>query len=124
MPASVTATAALRTARTLAAALRADGGFEIGIGVTYGPVIAGNIGAESRFEYTVIGDTVNQAARLTDLAKDDPDTDVLTSSTVLEHATSDERQLWQSGRSVTLRGRSAPTVLAAPILRDEQASAP
>ncbi|MBY4206884.1 adenylate/guanylate cyclase domain-containing protein [Rhodococcus fascians] len=116
------ATAALRTARTLAAALRADGGFEIGIGVTYGPVIAGNIGAESRFEYTVIGDTVNQAARLTDLAKDDPDTDVLTSSTVLEHATSDERQLWESGRSVTLRGRSAPTVLAAPILRGEQAS--
>jgi adenylate cyclase len=116
------ATAALRTARTLAAALRADGGFEIGIGVTYGPVIAGNIGAESRFEYTVIGDTVNQAARLTDLAKDDPDTDVLTSTTVLEHATSDERQLWESGRSVTLRGRSAPTVLAAPILRGEQAS--
>ena len=41
------ATAALRTARTLAVALATDGGFEIGIGVTYGPVIAGNIGAES-----------------------------------------------------------------------------
>ena len=118
------ATAALRTARTLAVALASDGGFEIGIGVTYGPVIAGNIGAESRFEYTVIGDTVNQAARLTDLAKDDPDTDVLTSSIVLDHAAEDEREHWRTGGSVTLRGRSAPTVLAAPVLPRRQSAAP
>ncbi|WP_415975641.1 adenylate/guanylate cyclase domain-containing protein [Rhodococcus sp. 077-4] len=109
------ATAALRTARTLAVALAAD--VEIGIGVTYGPVIAGNIGAESRFEYTVIGDTVNQAARLTDLAKDDSTTDVLTSSIVLDHATADEKAHWETRETVTLRGRSAPTTLAAPVLR-------
>ena len=47
----------------------AMGEFEIGIGVAAGPVIAGQIGTASRLEYTIIGDAVNEAARLTDLAK-------------------------------------------------------
>lgn len=34
-----------------------------GIGVSAGQVVAGNIGAYERFEYTVIGDPVNEAAR-------------------------------------------------------------
>ena len=41
---------------------------EMGIGLASGEVIAGNMGSMARMEYTAVGDTVNLASRLTDLA--------------------------------------------------------
>ena len=64
--------AALRAARRICDAVREAGEVDVGVGVACGRVWAGQVGAASRLEYTVIGDPVNEAARLTELAKDHP----------------------------------------------------
>ena len=75
-------------------------------------MVAGNIGEEHRFEYTVIGDPVNEAARLTELAKTEGG--VLASDAALEAATEEESSRWDLGDEVELRGRSKPTRPARP----------
>ncbi|WP_344953789.1 adenylate/guanylate cyclase domain-containing protein [Actinomadura miaoliensis] len=106
--------AALGAARELAARLRTEvPQLDAGVGVSAGPVVAGYIGAEQRFEYTVIGDPVNEAARLSDLAKTFPGR-VLASGALLRAARPAEAEEWELGASVILRGRSKPTRLTMP----------
>jgi adenylate cyclase len=82
------------------------------IGVASGAVVAGHIGAESRFEYTVIGDPVNEAARLTELAKEGPSRVLASGATVAGAGV--EGTNWALDGSVVLRGRSEATRLAHP----------
>ncbi|WP_141681286.1 adenylate/guanylate cyclase domain-containing protein [Mycobacterium malmoense] len=90
------------------------GAAEFGIGVSAGRAIAGHIGAQARFEYTVIGDPVNEAARLTELAKLEAG-HVLASAIAVSGALDAEALCWDVGEVVELRGRTAPTQLARPV---------
>ncbi|GAA3977213.1 adenylate/guanylate cyclase domain-containing protein [Actinomadura viridis] len=114
-----TARRALAASRELAARLRREvPALRAAVGVSAGEAVAGHIGAEERFEYTVIGDPVNEAARLTDLAKG-TEARVLAAGSLLEEAAVDEAggeeaARWRLGEEVTLRGRTRPTRLASP----------
>ncbi len=61
--------AAVEAALDIQARMRArHEAFFLGIGIASGPVVAGGFGAEGRFDYTVIGDPVNVASRLSAMA--------------------------------------------------------
>ncbi len=107
---------ALRAAREMQQRLVAEvTELTAAIGVAYGEAVAGHIGTERRYEYTVIGDPVNEAARLCDLAKSH-DGMVLASWVAVEAANEDERAHWHHDGRTVLRGRSQATDLAAPTL--------
>ncbi|WP_099024532.1 adenylate/guanylate cyclase domain-containing protein [Mycolicibacterium palauense] len=106
--------AALGAARSIARRLRSEvPECEAGIGVAAGQVVAGNVGAHERFEYTVIGEPVNEAARLCELAKSTPGR-LLAAAAAVRGAAESEAAHWTFGDTVTLRGYDSPTTLASP----------
>jgi adenylate cyclase len=107
-------TSALAAARELCERLRTEiPAVTAAVGVSAGEVVAGNVGEERRFEYTVIGDPVNEAARLTELAKEREER-LLASGAIVDRASSEEGARWKVDGTVTLRGRSEETRLAVP----------
>jgi adenylate cyclase len=107
--------AALATSRDIARRIaEAVPECEAGIGVASGEAVAGNVGAKERFEYTVIGEPVNEAARLCELAKSTRSR-LVASSEAVSNASESERAHWTFGDTVTLRGHDEPTRLALPV---------
>jgi adenylate cyclase len=105
---------ALAAARGMAERLRVEvPECQAGIGVAAGRVVAGNVGAKDRFEYTVIGEPVNEAARLCELSKT-VDGHLVASSDTVARAGESESARWTLGDTVTLRGHDEPTRLAVP----------
>jgi len=70
------------------------------------------LGAEQRYEYTVIGDPVNEAARLTEAAKHRLGR-VLASDESVERAAAEAAQ-WRVVDEMLLRGRQRPTLAYEP----------
>lgn len=115
MPQADHAERALRAARALRLELRAmSENVDAAIGISSGHVVAGNIGAANRYEYTLIGDAVNEASRLTDEAKN-RHTRVLASERTLAFCR-EEAANWGHSGTIHLRGRARPTVAFEPGL--------
>jgi adenylate cyclase len=105
---------ALRAARRLRERVRSElDGVQAAIGVSAGPAVAGNVGARERFEYTVIGDPVHEAARLCKAAKR-REGRLLASDAVLARAGADEAARWDVRERIVLRGRDRATGFAEP----------
>ncbi|MEH0073914.1 adenylate/guanylate cyclase domain-containing protein [Pannonibacter sp. Pt2] len=130
-PASSAAAAALDIERALKAdnALRREKGLEpvrIRAGLHVGPLIVGDIGAPGRVNYTVIGDTVNIAARLESLGHAvDPGAEavILASADVasaLAAQTGASRPVITPLGEQTVKGKSQPVTVVRLSLPDDQ----
>ncbi|MGV0745828.1 adenylate/guanylate cyclase domain-containing protein [Mycolicibacterium sp. XJ870] len=89
------------------------GTLSVGVGLNSGPVVAGNVGGAGRFEFSVIGDAVNVAARVEQATRQTGDTVLLTSGTLgLLHG-SDAGFIQRPG--LTLKGKTTPVAIYAPV---------
>jgi adenylate cyclase len=109
---------ALAAALEIAAALRLDhgGALKVGIGLNSGSVVAGNVGGAGRFEFSVIGDAVNVAARVEAATRQTGDVVLLTQATrdLLRH---DVPLVPRPG--VALKGKHEAIMLFAPRVPEE-----
>ena len=95
---------ALRAAYRMLSRLADDAlGLNFGVGINSGEALAGNLGVEQALNYTVIGDVVNQAKRIQELAR--------RGQILFSQATYEQAQQWLTARSLGpqhLRGREQP----------------
>ncbi|MDX8430819.1 MAG: adenylate/guanylate cyclase domain-containing protein [Candidatus Algichlamydia australiensis] len=81
---------------------------EMGIGIHTGPVLAGNMGAENRLNYTVLGANVNLSSRLCSAAKP---MEILISESTYEHSLVKEKINVESMEPIELKGFTEPIKL-------------
>jgi adenylate cyclase len=104
---------AVELARTVNS--RRPGGFEVGIGVNTGQVVAGSIGGAGRFSFSVIGDAVNLCSRVEAATRDTGDPVLITANTRAQLSETIEVQ--ERGK-LEIRGYDRRVELYAPLVPD------
>src|SRR4051794_27789030 len=106
---------AVELARTINS--RRPGGFEVGIGVNSGKVVAGSIGGAGRLSFSVIGDAVNLCSRVEAVTRETGDAVLITGDTrsllseTMEVESRGERQIRGYDRRVELFAPLIPVAL-------------
>jgi class 3 adenylate cyclase len=85
---------------------RGEAPIDNGVGISTGEAVAGQIGSLERLMYTVIGDTVNVAARLESLTKDYPEHPILINGPTAEALKDREGLLLKSLGPLQVKGRA------------------
>ena len=85
----------------------------IGTGINTGPFIVGNMGSETRFDYSVVGDAVNLAARL-EVQTRTYDTPILIS----EYTFAKGNTFCEKIDEIKVKGKEIPVTIYAPIFED------
>ncbi|MEA2246038.1 MAG: adenylate cyclase [Solirubrobacteraceae bacterium] len=85
----------------------------IGVGVNSGPVVSGTIGGGGRVEFTVIGDTVNTAARVEEATRETGDVVLITEAT--RRLLREEHGGFVERAAAPLKGKSERVRLYAPL---------
>ncbi|HOI41931.1 MAG TPA: adenylate/guanylate cyclase domain-containing protein [Elusimicrobiales bacterium] len=85
---------------------------EFGVGLHSGGLVAGNVGTESRLEYTVLGDTVNVASRIESQTRT-AGAQILLSEAVMAGVRPEDFPgvVFTKGRPVLMKGKSEPMSL-------------
>ena len=86
---------------------KADLGIEIGLGVNTGYAVVGNMGSDTRFDYSAIGDAVNLAARLESSTKEVGEDIVIGYDTISASSFSDQIMLKELD-SIFVKGKEKP----------------